>query len=171
MINKIMNKIVLTITCLVFSIFSYAQEVKKIETMKDIYDVHSRMKDVKSVYVSPAMFKMLGKLPEVVDDIDISPAVSSLSGMYMLETSKFANSISSSVDSVAAKQNYSLLLSINDEEDRIKVYAISNGDIVTNLVVFIEEEKSCNFVYVEANISMDALISIAASSGNTKYFK
>ena len=56
---------------------------------KSIYNKYSDKSNVTAVYISPAMFKMMGQLPEIDTpdgDFNIAPVVKEMSGMYMIES-------------------------------------------------------------------------------------
>ena len=56
------------------------------QTGKSLYEKYSDLEGVEAVYISPAMFKMIGRLNlEMGDeDVDIARLVRSLKGMYIL---------------------------------------------------------------------------------------
>ena len=59
------------------------------QNYKSLYQKYSDDERVTAVYISPAMFKMIGKLPEVRiedNDLDLAPMIKSMTGFYMLQT-------------------------------------------------------------------------------------
>jgi len=104
-----MKKIVFLLAALLLTVSSFGQSAKA------IYDKYSDMKGVEAVYISPAMFKMVGKLPdaEVGDkDMDFSKMVRNYRGLYVLE---FSNRVKgqemlSEVDKIIKKGKYETLM-------------------------------------------------------------
>ena len=75
-----MKKIILTVILAVLSVSAFAQ------TGKSLYEKYSDLEGVEAVYISSAMFKLIGKLPVDMgtDSVDIGRLVRSLKGMYIL---------------------------------------------------------------------------------------
>ena len=56
---------------------------------KSIYKKYSDAENVSAVYISPAMFRMMGKIPdmEVCDsDMNLTPVIKSLTGLYLVSS-------------------------------------------------------------------------------------
>ena len=56
---------------------------------KSIYKKYSDAENVSAVYISPAMFRMMGKIPdmEVGDsDMNLTPVIKSLTGLYLVSS-------------------------------------------------------------------------------------
>jgi hypothetical protein len=80
-----MKKIFLALTALFLAATALAQSPKA------IYNKYSDEKGVSAVYISQAMFKLIGKVPnlEVGDgNVDIVPIIKDLTGMYILSIKK-----------------------------------------------------------------------------------
>ena len=75
-----MKKILLTVVLAVLSVTAFAQ------TGKSLYEKYSDYEGVEAVYISPAMFKLIGKLTIDMgeEDLDIARLVRSIKGMYIL---------------------------------------------------------------------------------------
>mgnify|MGYP003444765818 CR=1 FL=1 len=60
---------------------------------KNIYNKYSGSKGVSAVYISPSMFKIIGKLPDLEmetadgSSMNLAPLISSFQGFYMLDIS------------------------------------------------------------------------------------
>ena len=68
---------------LLVSITSFAQSGEA------LYRKYSDEPGVSGVYISPAMFRMIGRLPAMNindDDVDITPIIRSLSGFYLINS-------------------------------------------------------------------------------------
>ena len=76
-----MKKIFAMAAAALLSIAAFAQEGRA------IYNTYSGKPGVQSVYISPAMFRLVGNLPELRisdDNLDIAPLVKSLKGFYLI---------------------------------------------------------------------------------------
>ena len=73
-----MKRIAIIAALLLASIFSFAQ------TGKSIYQKYSDAEGVSAVYISPAMFRLIGKIPDLHvegEDVNLAPIIQSLSGL------------------------------------------------------------------------------------------
>ena len=78
-----MKKTIVIAAMMLFSLCGFAQ------TAKSIYNRYSEAEKVSAVYISPAMFKLMGSIPafELVDeDVNITPIINSLEGRYILRS-------------------------------------------------------------------------------------
>ena len=76
-----MKKILLILAALFAALAASAQDARS------LYTRYSDLPGVQAVYISPAMFRMIGKLPMQDMDLDVKEAVKSLSGFYLLNVS------------------------------------------------------------------------------------
>ena len=78
-----MKKALVFFTFLIMTVNAFAQDSKY------IYNKYSDEKGVSAVYISPAMFKMIGRIPEIDtgnSSQDISEVVRNLKGFYLIST-------------------------------------------------------------------------------------
>ena len=78
-----MKRIIIILAALLLSISAFAQNGKS------IYQKYSDADGVTAVYISPAMFRLIGTIPdlEVGDDkVNISPLIQALTGFYVLSS-------------------------------------------------------------------------------------
>ena len=78
-----MKRIITIAALLILSLTAFAQSGKQ------LYSKYSDLPGVEAVYVSPAMFRLIGRIPDVEfkdEDIDFSPMIKSMTGFYILET-------------------------------------------------------------------------------------
>ncbi|MBO5707836.1 MAG: DUF4252 domain-containing protein, partial [Bacteroidales bacterium] len=81
-----MKRLIILTVILLSATIASAQEGR------NIYNKYSGGEGVTAVYISPSMFKLIGKLPdlEIETDggpMDIAPLISSFKGFYMLDIS------------------------------------------------------------------------------------
>lgn len=157
-----MKKIILTVALCLVAAASFAQGGKS------IYKKYSDEPGVSAVYISSAMFKMMGSLPEVEiadEDVDITPAVQSLTGMYVLESENAAVSkkLFGSVKSMVSDSQYELLMEVKEDEDRTFMYTLTKDGYIESFVILTSDEEDCTFVCFEGRILQDDFQNLLSS--------
>lgn len=143
---------------------------------KSIYNKYSGKNGVESVYISPAMFKMVGQLPELsvaVDSgdgtIDIAPILKSLDGMYILSsTNQAVNSLmAADVADFVKKNKFELLMDAKDGEETVSMYTLPDkkeADFLNGFLMISTEPGESTFIYIAGTMSrsdFEALMSSA----------
>ena len=74
-----MKRFIVIAVMLLMAVGASAQEGR------NIYNRYSGGKGVSAVYISPSMFKLIGKLPnlEVEEGMDLAPLIRTFEGFYM----------------------------------------------------------------------------------------
>ena len=157
-----MKKIILTVALCLVAVASFAQGGKS------IYKKYSDEPGVSAVYISSAMFKMMGSLPEVEiadEDVDITPAVQSLTGMYVLESENAAVSkrLLANVKNMVDQKPYELLMETKDEDERTFMYAMEKDGYIESFVILTSDEEDCTFVCFEGRILQDDFQNLLSS--------
>lgn len=150
-----MKRTIIFITALICSIVANAQEAK------DLYNKYSGEKGISAVYISPAMFKLIGALPGLEVDgkggekININPLIKSLSGFYLLSTedSALADKIASDMGKYTKSGKYELLMEAKENGDAVRIYAFSKNDIITSLVMNAKDTTSATFICLQGTIN------------------
>ena len=78
-----MKKFAIIAAALLMGVASYAQSAKS------IYNKYSEEPKVSAVYISPAMFRLMGSLPEISmpdGDINLGPIIKDMQGMYLIDS-------------------------------------------------------------------------------------
>lgn len=153
-----MKKIIAILAAFVATTALFAQQ-----TENEIYAKYNGKKGVSTVYISPAMFKMMSKLPEleVADDkdVDISTALKSFNGMYVIEIedSRLHKQLVSDVNLMIQNSKMELMTETNDGEESVKIYVEYNGDCIKNFVLLECEHDSATFISIIGEIDMKTL--------------
>lgn len=154
-----MKRTLILIAALICSMAARAQDVK------DLYNKYSNAKGVSAVYISPAMFKLIGTLPGLEveakggEKMNLNPLIKSLSGFYLLSTEDFslADKIGSEMDKPIKSGKYELLMEAKEEGETLRIYALSKNDIITSLVMSAKEKTSVTFICLEGTINRKEL--------------
>ena len=107
---------------------------------KNLYQKYSDDERVTAVYISPAMFKLIGKLPEVkIEDngVDFSPMIKSMTGFYMLQTEDkdLAEKIHKDVSKVVSGHKFETLMEVKQKGERVNIFSLGDNDFLKSLVL------------------------------------
>ncbi len=120
---------------------------------KDIYSKYSGEKGVSAVYISPSMFSMMGKLPELEEEgMD---AIKELKGFYVVEIEdnvRLSKKLRGEVQSLVTKGEYELMMEANEEDEQVRIYTITEGNIIKSLVLLTYENDEATFLCLEGSI-------------------
>lgn len=141
---------------------------------RSIYNKYSGETGVEAVYISPSMFKMIGELPELTvdldgDQVDMTPIVKSLNGMYILNSGnpEVNTYLAADVLGFAETGKFELLMEAKEEGETIKMYTSSsrrNDDFIDGFLLLVSEPEECTFIYLDGSMSrsdFEALVSAA----------
>lgn len=148
-----MKKIIAIAAALLLTVTSFAQ------TGKSIYNKYSDADDVSAVYISPAMFRLIGKLPDMnmggENDVNISPLIRSLDGFFLVDSRN--GSINASLKAEAEKlvkgSDYELLMEVKDHGETVRMYTAGDKDIVTSFVLLAADTEECTFIYMDGQMA------------------
>ncbi len=145
-----MKKILLSVILAVLSVGAFAQ------TGKSLYEKYSDLEGVEAVYISPAMFKMIGRLNlEMGDeDVDIARLVRSLKGMYILNIphSGPASQLAGEVSRMIRGGNYELLMEAKDSGDRMQMFTNGDDNIIKSFVMLATDGDETSFICFDGDI-------------------
>ena len=163
-----MKKLIIGIIMLLSVTAASAQDAKS------IYNKYAGSKGVTAVYISPAMFKIIGKLPDMQmqtadgSSVNIAPLVSSFEGFYMLDISdqKAVSILSQEISSMVSKGRYELLMEVNDEGERLHIYTSGNEQIIESFVFTASEGGTLQFICIDGKMNRSDVEKLIASSVN-----
>lgn len=133
----------------------------------DIYSRYSGKDGVSAVYISPAMFKLMQKLPEVqveAEEVDLTGIIRTFNGMYILdiEDAETAGKLSGEIREKFDGKKYELLMEAKDGPEEMKIFIVSKGDIVTDLIMFTTEKTSASLIAITGEIPYSELQKLIA---------
>ena len=141
---------------LLIAVGAFAQEGKR------LYNKYSDQEGVSAVYISPAMFKLMGQLPDINVEtadgkkMDMAPLVRSFSGFYMLSFEKKSAAsaeLYKEVTSLVNKGNFELLMEVKDDGSTIRMYTLGDEKVVSSFVCIINEEDETMFFSLEGSMN------------------
>ena len=160
-----MKKIITIAVMLLLAVGAYAQEGKK------LYNKYSDQEGVSAVYISPAMFKLVGQLPDINVDMangekmDVAPLVRSFSGFYMLsfeQKSAASAELYKEVTAMVNKGNFELLMEVKDSGSTIRMYTLGDEKTVSSFVCIINEDDETMFFSLEGSMDRSNLEKLIA---------
>lgn len=162
-----MKKIIIALTAILVSISAIAQDGKS------IYSKYSDMDGVEAVYISPAMFRIIGKIPDLNvgdDHVNIVPLLQSMKGFYVINTSKtdIGASLYKDVDSFVKKGEYELLLEAKENGEVTRIYTVGTEKIVNGIVLLSRNSSETDFIAIDGQMDRDKLESVIAEAAKDK---
>ena len=160
-----MKRIIILAILLLSATIASAQEGK------NLYNRYSGGKGVSAVYISPSMFKIIGKLPDLemkTDDgnsINLAPLISTFQGFYMLDISNSttAAAINKDVALMISKGRYELMMEVKDEGDTLQIYTSGDEKIIESFVFIASDEDSVQFICIDGEMSRSDIDNFIAS--------
>ena len=113
-----------------------------------------------AVYISPSMFKIIGKLPDLEiktadgNSMDLAPLISTFQGFYMLDISNATTiaAINQDVASMISKGRYELMMEVKDEGETLQIYTYGTENIIQSFVFIASEGDSLQFICIDGEM-------------------
>lgn len=136
---------------------------------KSIYQKYSDAEDVSAVYISPAMFRLIGKIPdlEVGDShVNLAPIIRSLSGLYIInsENGRINDKLVGEVRHFISNGRYELLMEAKDAGEVVRMYTVGTEKIVNSFVMLASDGPETTFICLDGQMDREELEGILAES-------
>ena len=146
-----MKNIIVFIAALLLSLSAAAQNGKS------IYQKYSDAENVSAVYVSPAMFRMIGRIPDLEvgeDNVNLSPIIHSLTGLYILnsENASINSALRSDAERFINAGRYELLMEAKDSGETVRMYTIGNDRIIEGFVMLAVDAGEVTFICLDGQM-------------------
>ena len=156
-----MKRIAILAALLLTTIASFAQNGKS------IYQKYSEAEGVSAVYISPAMFRLIGKIPELSvegEDINLAPVIQSLSGLYLIdsENPKINAELKAEAERFVSSGRYELLMEAKDAGEIVRMYTLGDDKTVNGFVMIADEANETAFIYLDGKMNRDDLENLLA---------
>ena len=127
---------------------------------KSLYQKYSDDERVTAVYISPAMFKLIGKLPEVrIEDngVDFGPMIKSMTGFYLLQTEDkdLADKIFRDVNKVVDGHKFETLMEVKEKGERVNIFSLGDKDFLKSLLFTAFQGNETTFISIDGLIKRD----------------
>lgn len=132
---------------------------------KSIYQKYSDAEDVSAVYISPAMFRLIGKIPdlEVGDNhVNLAPLIRNLSGLYIInsENGRINDKLAGEVNHFISNGRYELLMEAKDAGETVRMYTVGTEKIVNSFVMLAASGPETTFICLDGQMDRDELETI-----------
>lgn len=156
-----MKRIAILAALLLTTIASFAQNGKS------IYQKYSEAEGVSAVYISPSMFRLIGKIPELSvegEDINLAPVIQSLSGLYLIdsENPKINAELKAEAGRFVSSGRYELLMEAKDAGEIVRMYTVGDDKTVNGFVMIADEANETTFIYLDGKMNRDDLENLLA---------
>ena len=148
---------------LLLTISSFAQDGKS------FYQKYSDTEGVSAVYISSAMFRLMGRIPDLDvegEDINLAPIIQSLSGLYLIssEDKAVGGDIKADADRFVAGGRYELLLEVKDSGEIVRIYTMGTEKTVSGFVMIAADDAETTFIYLDGKMNREDLENLLAQS-------
>lgn len=153
--------LVILAVVMLFEVGAFAQ------SGRNIYNKYSKAENVSAVYISPAMFRLIKKLPDMEvskEDINLTAIVKSLNGFYLLESEDRGvnENLRRDIEKFVDSGKYELLMEAKENEETVRIYTCGKGDKISSFVLLANEQEQCTFICLDGELSrkqLEAMIS------------
>ena len=158
-----MKKLYALLAMLLLSVAAMAQDGRA------IYNKYSDLEDVQAVYISPAMFRLIGKIPDLQvesESVNLAPLIQSLSGFYLISTSRsdIIGELATEVERFVKKGRYELLMEAKDNGEATRMYTVGSEKLVHGFVMLNYDGDEVNFISLDGTIPREQLEALIADA-------
>ena len=160
-----MKQLYILVAMLMLSITAAAQDGRS------LYNKYSDYENVEAVYISPAMFRLIGKIPDVEmndESVNLGPIIKSLSGLYILSIKEggIAEELADDVNRFIRKGEYELLMEAKDNGEVTRMYTVGDDFTVNSFVLLARDGVETNFICIDGTIPRDQLEDLIAKAAS-----
>ena len=158
-----MNRIFALLVMLAVSVTAFAQNGRS------LYNKYSDYDNVEAVYISPAMFRLIGKIPDMElqeGNVNLGPVIKSLTGLYILSTTRedIAANLAADVNHFIQRGSYELLMEAKDNGEVMRLYTVGDEQIVNSLVMLARDAAETSFICLDGTMPRDELETLIAEA-------
>ena len=158
-----MNRIFALLVLLAASVTAFAQNGRS------LYNKYSDYDNVEAVYISPAMFRLIGKIPDMElqeGNVNLGPVIKSLTGLYILSTTRedIAANLAADVNHFIQRGSYELLMEAKDSGEVMRLYTVGDEQIVNSLVMLARDAAETSFICLDGTMPRDELETLIAEA-------
>ena len=158
-----MKKIYAMMVLLSLSLTAFAQGGR------DLYEKYSDLPGISAVYISPAMFRLIGKIPDVElqdESVNLTPLIKSMSGFYILSTEDRATSESlyADVKKFVKSGRYELLMETKDDGQVLRMYTVGDENTVESFVMVTKEDSEVSVISFDGKMDREQMENILAEA-------
>lgn len=146
-----MKRIIILFAALLLTVSAFAQNGKS------IYQKYSDAENVSAVYISPAMFRLMGRIPDMEvgeDKVNLSPIIRSLTGLYVInsENASINGSLRADAERYIKSGHYELLMEAKDSGQAVRVYTVGSDKVIEGFVMLAAESDEVTFICLDGQM-------------------
>ena len=128
---------------------------------------------MEAVYISPAMFRMIGRIPDVEfqeGSVNFSSIIKSMTGFYILNTSDPATgkALYNDVNRFVDAGSFELLMEAKDNGSVMRMYTAGDNSTVHSFVMLSQDEGEVSFISFDGKMEREELENILADAAKDK---
>ena len=136
---------------------------------KSIYRKYSDEKNVSAVYVSPAMFRLIGRIPDIQagdGNVNLTPVIQGLSGLYIIssENPEINEKLAKDVNKFIGSGTYELLMEAKDSGEKVTMYTCGDDKTVSSFVMLADEGTELTFICLDGKLNREQLEGLLAEN-------
>ena len=140
---------------------------------RELYSKYSDLPGMEAVYISPAMFRMIGKIPDVElgdEDINFSSLIKSMTGFYILNTEnpQDAAALLADVNKFIKAGKFELLMEAKNDGEATRMYTVGDEKTVTSFVMVSQEKDEVSFISFDGKMDREKMGEMIAKSAGEK---
>ena len=135
---------------------------------KAIYNRYSDNEGISAVYISPAMFRLIGKIPDLnvgEESVNLTPLIRSLSGLYIISgpLGAVGDDLQRDVARMVKAGGYELLMEAKESGETVKMYSTGTEKTVKGFVMSAFDGDECTFICLDGEMPRDEFEKLVAS--------
>lgn len=135
---------------------------------KAIYQKYSDAPGVSAVFISQAMFRMIGKIPDIdagAGDVNLAPIIQTLSGLYIIDSENpdVNADMEADMDRLLASGMYELLMEAKDGGETVRMYTAGSDAVVTSFLMLSISDMECTYICLDGKMNRSDLEGILAN--------
>jgi len=139
------TKTILISLCILCSSMGFAQN--------KLFDRYAEMDNVTSVYISKAMFRMMSNIDKVgVNMMNLKGKIESLQ-LLTAENKERTTQMKRDFSQLVSS-NHEELMRVKDKDSNIRFYADMKGDLIKELIMLIDDNKSYTAILLTGNFTI-----------------
>ena len=151
-----MKRIFLLAVLLLGTLTAFAQ------SGKNLYQKYSDAEGVSAVYISSAMFRLIGRIPDTEvgeGSVDLTPLIRSLSGLYILNSGNphVNERLVGEVNRFISNGRYELLMEAKDGGEVVRMYTVGTETFVNSFVMLASDGPETTFICLDGQMNRDEL--------------
>ena len=136
---------------------------------RDLYEKYSDLSGISAVYISPAMFRLIGKIPDVElqdESVNLTPLIKSMSGFYILSTEDRAasESLYADVKKFVKSGRYELLMETKDDGQVLRMDTVGDEKTIESFVMVTKEDSEVTVISFDGKMDREQTENILAEA-------